>query len=76
MRVPILAGLIAGVIFGIVAVLEGAGAAGLVLLFGLVGMFISVVVWLVWRIINGEVDAASLRSLVEEIFSGRSQDRR
>ncbi len=76
MRVPILAGLIAGVIFGIVAVLEGAGAAGLVLLFGLVGMFISVVVWLVWRIINGEVDVASLRSLVEEIFSGRSQDRR
>ena len=76
MPVPILAGLIAGVIFGIVAVLEGAGAAGLVLLFGLVGLLISVVVWLVWRIINGEVDTASLRSLVEEIFSGRSQDRR
>ena len=68
---PILAGLIAGLIFGVVLVWHGAGAAGLVLLFTVVGLLIGVIGWLVWRIINGEVDAEDLRNLANTIFIGR-----
>lgn len=68
---PILAGLIAGLIFGVVLVWHGAGAAGLVLLFTVVGLLIGVIGWLVWRIINGEVDAEALRNLASTIFIGR-----
>ena len=68
---PILAGLIAGLIFGVVLVWHGAGAAGLVLLFTVVGLLIGAIGWLVWRIINGEVDAEDLRKLASTIFIGR-----
>ena len=68
---PILAGLIAGLIFGVVLVWHGAGAAGLVLLFTVAGLLIGAIGWLVWRIINGEVDAADLRNLASTIFIGR-----
>ena len=68
---PILAGLIAGLIFGVVLVWHGAGAAGLVLLFTVVGLLIGAIAWLVWRIINGEVDAEDLRNLASTIFIGR-----
>ncbi len=68
---PILAGLIAGLIFGVVLVWHGAGAAGLVLLFTVVGLLIGAIGWLVWRIINGEVDAEDLRNLASTIFIGR-----
>lgn len=68
---PILAGLIAGLIFGVVLVWHGAGAAGLVLLFTVVGLLIGAVGWLVWRIMNGEVDAEDLRHLASTIFIGR-----
>ena len=68
---PILAGLIAGLIFGVVLVWHGAGAAGLVLLFTVVGLLIGAIGWLVWRIMNGEVDAEALRNLAGTIFIGR-----
>ena len=68
---PILAGLIAGLIFGVILVWHGAGAAGLVLLFTVVGLLIGAIGWLVWRIINGEVDAEDLRNLASTIFIGR-----
>ena len=68
---PILAGLIAGLIFGVILVWHGAGAAGLVLLFTVVGLLIGAIAWLVWRIINGEVDAEDLRNLASTIFIGR-----
>ena len=70
---PILAGLIAGLIFGVVLVWHGAGAAGLVLLFTVVGLLIGAIGWLVWRIMNGEVDAEDLRNLASTIFIGRRQ---
>lgn len=68
---PILAGLIAGLVFGVILVWHGAGAAGLVLLFTLVGLLIGVVGWVVWRVINGDVDAETLRNLANTIFVGR-----
>lgn len=68
---PILAGLIAGLIFGVVLVWHGAGAAGLVLLFTVVGLLIGAIGWLVWRIMNGEVDGEDLRNLASTIFIGR-----
>ena len=68
---PILAGLIAGLVFGVILVWHGAGAAGLVLLFTLVGLLIGVVGWVVWRVINGDVDGETLRNLANAIFVGR-----
>lgn len=68
---PILAGLIAGLVFGVILVWHGAGAAGLVLLFTLVGLLIGVVGWVVWRVINGDVDGETLRNLANTIFVGR-----
>ena len=68
---PILAGLIAGLVFGVILVWHGAGAAGLVLLFTLVGLLIGVAGWVVWRVINGEVDAETVRNLASTIFIGR-----
>ena len=68
---PILAGLVAGLIFGVILVWHGAGAAGLVLLFTLIGLSMGVVGWVVWRVINGDVDAETLRNLASTIFIGR-----
>ena len=68
---PILAGVIAGLVFGVILVWHGAGAAGLVLLFTLVGLLIGVAGWVVWRVINGEVDAETVRNLASTIFFGR-----
>ena len=68
---PILAGVIAGLVFGVILVWHGAGAAGLVLLFTLVGLLIGVAGWVVWRVINGEVDAETVRNLASTIFIGR-----
>ena len=69
-----LAGLIAGLIFGVVLVWEGADAAGLVLLFTLVGWFIGVVVWLVWRLAKGELDTETIRRLAEAVFRSGPRD--
>ena len=66
-----MAGVIAGLVFGVILVWHGAGAAGLVLLFTLVGLLIGVAGWVVWRVINGEVDAETVRNLASTIFIGR-----
>ena len=68
-----ISGLIVGLIFGIVVVWQGAGAAGLVLLFSLIGGLISCVVWVGWRVSTGQLDLQTLRALVEVIFSNRSR---
>ena len=68
---PILGGLIAGLVFGVILVWHGAGAAGLVLLFTLVGSLLGVIGWLVWRIINGELDTETLHNLASTILMGR-----
>ena len=66
-------GLIGGLIFGLILVWQGAGAAGLVLLFTLVGLLIGLVVWLGWRLSTGQLDAQTIRALIEVIFSSRSR---
>jgi hypothetical protein len=68
---PILAGLMAGLVFGVILVWHGAGAAGLVLLFTVVGWLIGVIGWLVWRIINGKLDTETLHNLASTILMGR-----
>lgn len=70
---PIIVGLLAGLIFGIVLVWQGAGAAGLVILFTLLGCLVGFVLWFCWRIYTGEVDGQSLRALIQIIFSGRQR---
>ena len=69
---PIIVGLLAGLIFGIVLIWQGAGAAGLVILFTLLGSLVGFVLWLVWRMYTGEIDGQTLRALVQIIFSGRN----
>ena len=71
MPAPILAGLMAGLVFGVILVWHGAGAAGLVLLFTVVGWLIGVIGWLVWRIINGKLDTETLHNLASTILMGR-----
>ena len=68
---PTLSGLTAGFVFGIIVVWEGAGAAGLVLLFSIVGWLIGVVVWLGWRAAKGELDTEAIRRLTEAVFLSR-----
>ncbi len=67
------AGLLAGLIFGLVLVWQGAGAAGLVLLFAMLGWLVGFVLWLGWRSATGELDSESLKALVGIIFSSRTR---
>ena len=69
----ILSGVIGGLIFGVILVWQGASAAGLVLLFTVVGWLIGVVLWTVWRAYTGQLDVQTVRTLIELIFSNRSR---
>lgn len=68
---PMVAGLLAGLIFGIVLIWQGAGAAGLVILFTLLGLLAGIFLWLGWRLYTGELDGQALRDLLRIIFAGR-----
>ena len=68
-----LSGLIGGLIFGVILVWQGAGAAALVLLFTLIGWLIGVAVWMVRRITTGQLDMQTLRALIEVIFGNRGR---
>lgn len=65
--------LIAGLIFGVLLVWQGAGAAGLVLLFAIIGLLVGLALWLGWRIATGDLDADSLREIFIVIFSNRTR---
>ncbi len=67
----VVSGLIGGLIFGVVLVWQGAGAAGLVLLFTLIGLLIGAVIWVGWRMSTGQLDSQAVRALIEVIFSNR-----
>ena len=69
----IVSGLIGGLVFGVILVWQGAGAAGIVLLFTLLGLLIGSVVWIVWRVATGQVDLQTLRTLLEVIFANRNR---
>ncbi len=62
MLVPLLTGLCVGLVFGVVAVLAGLGAAFLVVLSGLVGMLLA---WLVANVRRGRLD---LRGAYRALF--------
>lgn len=70
---PIIVGLLAGLIFGIVLIWQGAGAAGLVILFTLLGCLVGFVFWFGWRIYTGEIDGQTLRALIQIVFGGRQR---
>jgi hypothetical protein len=72
MRNAVLIGIVAGLLFGVVLVWEGAGAAGLVLLFALIGLLLGVLGLVVVRIFRGDVDTAELKSLVSSVMNGKS----
>ena len=67
-------GVIGGLIFGVVLVWQGIGAAGLVLLLALVGALVGVVLWLWWGVLNGTVDTEAIKKLVGEIFSKETSE--
>lgn len=67
------AGLVAGLIFGIVLAWQGAGAAFLILLFALVGWLLGLGVWVGWRLYTGELDPEAIKALVDTIFANRGR---
>ena len=67
-------GVIGGLIFGVVLIWQGIGAAGIVLLFALLGAVVGLGAWLWWGIINGDVDTEAIRKLVGTIFSKESDE--
>lgn len=69
----IFSGLIGGLIFGVILVWQGAGAAGLVILFTLIGLLVGFVMWLAWRVATGQVDVQALRALIDVIFLNRNR---
>ena len=69
MRNAVFIGILAGLLFGVVLVWEGAGAAGLVLLFTLVGLVVAVVGLVIYRIITGDLDTTDLRSFLSSALS-------
>ncbi len=69
----IFAGLIGGLIFGVVLVWQGAGAAGLVLLFTIIGLLVGLALWLGWRLYTGELDSEDIKALIGIIFSNRTR---
>ena len=69
----LISGLIGGLIFGVILVWQGAAAAGLVLLFALVGWIIGVVLWVAWRAYTGQLDVQTVRTLIEILFSNRNR---
>ena len=62
-------GVLGGLFFGVVLVWHGIGAAGLVLLFALVGALVGVGLWIWWGILNGTMDVEAIKKLVGEISS-------
>ena len=71
MRNAIVIGTVAGLIFGVVMVWEGAGAAGLVLLFSLIGLLSGALAMVLVRVVTGDVDTAEVRSLFSSVVNGR-----
>ena len=65
-------GVLLGLLFGVVLVWQGAGAAGLVLLFAAIGWLVGLLLWLIGRIVAGEVDLGALRELISLLLGGRS----
>ena len=68
----IIAGVLIGFVFGLVLVFEGAGAAGLVLLFAAIGLVVGLIVWLWYRVMTGQVEGSRLRELITTIM-GRTR---
>jgi hypothetical protein len=64
-------GTLGGLIFGVIVIWEGAGAAGITLGFTALGFLIGIAVQTVQRLITGDIDAASLQEVVSAIISGR-----
>ncbi len=64
-------GALGGLLFGIIVIWQGAGAAGLVLLFTILGLLLGAAVQFGQRILSGEVDLESLREMMATI-SGRT----
>jgi hypothetical protein len=64
-------GTFGGLIFGVIVIWEGAGAAGITLGFTALGFLIGIAVQTVQRLITGDIDATSLREVVSAIISGR-----
>ena len=64
-------GALGGLLFGIIVIWQGAGAAGVVLLFTILGLLLAAAVQFGQRILSGEVDIESLREMMSTI-SGRT----
>ena len=66
-------GALIGLLFGVVWVWQGAGSAGLVILFAAVGWLVGLIAWFIGRVSSGDVDVAAIQELVSVIFGGRTR---
>lgn len=64
-------GILVGFLFGVVWVWQDAGDALLVLLFAAVGGLVGYVIWLIGRIVAGDLDVEAIRELASALLIGR-----
>ena len=62
--------ILAGLVFGLVFIWQGVGAAFIVLAFSLLGWLIWGAITLVRRAVTGEIDMEAVKQLLSMIFSG------
>ena len=63
-------GILAGLVFGLVWVWQGVGAAFIVLSFALLGWLVEIAISIGRRIASGELNTGAVRQLIAMIFSG------
>lgn len=63
-------GILAGLVFGLVWVWQGVGAAFIVLAFALLGWLVEIAISIGRRITSGELNMGAVRQLIAMIFSG------
>ena len=62
-------GVAGGLIFGLVWVWQGIGAAFIVLAFALLGWLIGFAVWMGGRAASGEIDMNAVKQLISTVFT-------
>ena len=65
----------AGLIFGLVWVWQGIGAAFIVVGFAVLGWLIGFAVWMVGRAASGDIDMSTVRQLISTLFSDTKRSR-
>ncbi len=63
-------GILVGLLFGVISVWQGTGAAALVLFYTVLGWLLGTGIWFAKRIIVNNLDVTALSELLARIFPG------